>query len=91
LEDEIRVLTTGGLADFIKNGGVICYLLVSDKPFLWEVWSEANGKRLQPVFVSGTGAKRTFKSASALVEFHRKHFPDNRALCVPLKVGECSA
>lgn len=81
-----HVVTTGGLAKFIQDGGAVHYELVGENPLVYELWCARASGRKQRVFVSGTGTVRQFKSATAVHEFHRKYFPDEMHLTLQISL-----
>lgn len=79
-------MTTGGLAEFIKNGGRLFYVLVEENPDVYEAWCIRPDGRKDRVYVS-LGPPKSFKSGTALIAFHKKFMPDDDFVPVPLKCG----
>ena len=82
---EKKVLLSNGLRLFIEHGGTFHYepALVDDR-MVWYLYGDHPDGYRQQVYVAQSGTPKVFKSANAIVIFHRLHFPDATEVTIPV-------
>ena len=71
---------------FLDGGGTLQYEATFDSGGrrIWTVRGVATDGTLHPIYVSATGEPREFRSANALMNYHREMVPGATEVSIPL-------
>ena len=83
-----RALLLGSrVRQFIKRGGRLRYEPHKDPAngkLVWVVMGVFPDKTEEPVFTTTSGEHKLFRSADAMIQYHRQMCPDEDVLIVPM-------
>ncbi len=79
-----KIITSDAVSIFVERGGELIYIpRHTPTGWEWELWARREQQNEpEQVISSKTGEPRVFKSADALIRFHRRMWPEAKGLYV---------